>query len=115
MGVPATSPLAENTQVFPPSSLPSPDARTELESWQSLLLQWNGKSILPPKARHVVTTDASGFGWGGGWGGTTSKASGLAPKRSAAATSGSYTQPTWCCRRCATGYKARPWKCGATT
>ena len=43
----------------------SPDARTELESWQSLLLQWNGKSLLPPKARHVVTTDASSFGWGG--------------------------------------------------
>ena len=43
----------------------SPNVRTELESWQSLLLQWNGKSLLPPKARHVVTTDASSFGWGG--------------------------------------------------
>ncbi len=28
----------------------SPDAHTELESWQSLLLQWNGKFLLPPKA-----------------------------------------------------------------
>ena len=43
----------------------SADSRTELEKWEHLLEQWNGKSFLPPKARHVVTTDASSFGWGG--------------------------------------------------
>ena len=30
-----------------------------------LLEKWNGKSFLPTKARHVVTTDASCLGWGG--------------------------------------------------
>jgi hypothetical protein len=43
----------------------SADARTELEQWATLLEKWNGKGFLPPKARHVVTTDASSFGWGG--------------------------------------------------
>jgi hypothetical protein len=43
----------------------SPAARSELERWGTLLEKWNGRSILAPKARHVVTTDASGFGWGG--------------------------------------------------
>ena len=43
----------------------SADARTELEKWVHLLEQWNGKSFLPPKVRHVVTTDASRLGWGG--------------------------------------------------
>jgi hypothetical protein len=43
----------------------SADGRRELEKWEHLLSEWNGKSILPPKARHVVTTDASSFGWGG--------------------------------------------------
>ena len=37
----------------------------ELEQWATLLEKWNGKGFLPPKARHVVTTDASSFGWGG--------------------------------------------------
>lgn len=43
----------------------SGDARTELEQWETLLSRWNGRSIIPPKARHVVTTDASHYGWGG--------------------------------------------------
>ena len=41
------------------------DSRIELEKWVDLLEKWNGKSFLPPKARHVVTTDASSLGWGG--------------------------------------------------
>ena len=43
----------------------SADSRIELEKWVNLLEHWNGKSFLPPKTRHVVTTDASSFGWGG--------------------------------------------------
>jgi len=43
----------------------SADSRIELEKWVDLLEKWNGKSFLPPKARHVVTTDASSLGWGG--------------------------------------------------
>jgi hypothetical protein len=43
----------------------SADSRIELEKWMTLLEQWNGKSFLPPRTRHVVTTDASSFGWGG--------------------------------------------------
>ena len=39
-------------------------ARVELEEWQHLLDHWNGRSVIPPAARHVVTTDASHYGWG---------------------------------------------------
>ena len=42
----------------------SPEALLELTEWQSLLDQWNGRSVIPPTASHVVTTDASHYGWG---------------------------------------------------
>jgi hypothetical protein len=37
----------------------------ELHQWQTILQTWNGRAIIPPKARRTVTTDASHFGWGG--------------------------------------------------
>ena len=39
----------------------------ELEWWQSELQQWNGKSVIPQKHQHILTTDASGLGWGWWW------------------------------------------------
>ena len=30
-----------------------------------MLEKWNGKSFLPSKTRHIVTTDASSFDWDG--------------------------------------------------
>ena len=42
----------------------SPAATVELEEWLTLLDTWNGRSVIPPTARHVLTTDASHYGWG---------------------------------------------------
>ena len=42
----------------------SPEALLELQEWQTLLDKWNGRSVIPPRARHVLTTDASHYGWG---------------------------------------------------
>ena len=39
----------------------------KLEWWQSELQHWNGKSVIPQKHQHILTTDASGLGWGGWW------------------------------------------------
>ena len=36
----------------------------ELESWQTELKDWNGKSVIPQKHQHILTTDASHLGWG---------------------------------------------------
>ena len=45
-----------------------PAALSELEQWLVILRSWNGLSIIPPnRAREVLTTDASHFGWGGWW------------------------------------------------
>ena len=45
----------------------TPRVIQELEWWQSELQQWNGKSVIPQKHQHILTTDASGLGWGGWW------------------------------------------------
>ena len=45
----------------------TPRVIQELEWWQSELQHWNGKSVIPQKHQHILTTDASGLGWGRWW------------------------------------------------
>ena len=49
-----------------PASL-SPRVIQELEWWLSGLKFWNGRSVIPQKHQHIITTDASKLGWGGWW------------------------------------------------
>ena len=46
----------------------TPRVIQELEWWQTELKDWNGKSVIPQKHQHILTTDASHLGWGGGGG-----------------------------------------------
>ena len=45
----------------------TPRVIQELEWWQTELKDWNGKSVIPQKHQHILTTDASHLGWGGWW------------------------------------------------
>ena len=45
----------------------SPRVMQELEWWLSELKSWNGRSVIPQKHQHIITTDASHLGWGGWW------------------------------------------------
>ena len=37
----------------------------EMQWWHDEMHQWSGKAIISARCQMVVTTDASGLGWGG--------------------------------------------------
>lgn len=39
----------------------------EMQWWHDEMHQWSGKAIISARCQMVVTTDASGLGWGGWW------------------------------------------------
>ena len=63
-GLSSRSPSCPRSRIGIDRFISAPGVIQELEWRQSELQHWNDKSAIPQKHQHILTTNASGLGWG---------------------------------------------------